>query len=581
MQYNCVRSQCTNNSSSGVAARMTMKNSPDLPTPSISPSVKQQLVSLAENDKQSGIKAKFTEDPDRVNNSAFDVEGFHIDFSKTHLSSAMMDIYQSHAKDIRFTEKRHDFLAGARINVSEDRSVLHTLLRDVENQGIKMEIPETLEQAKDSKQQFLSQYGLIHDQLAKRSKPVTDIIHVGIGGSSLGTQLVFEALTELGENTKVHFIGNIDAHQLVAVLDKCHVDTTLVIGVSKTFTTAETLQNLDSIADWFKRNGVESPLAHFYGVTAAPTKAVDYGIPSDNIVSFPQWVGGRYSVWSSVSLSAALVFGIEKFEEFLSGAAAVDQHFYNSAVSENVCFIAALLDHYYRNFMGAQSRAIFAYDYRLRSLVDYLQQLETESNGKDRQRDGTPVDQETSPVVWGGVGTDVQHSVFQMLHQGTSLIPAEFILVKNADHNLSEHHTELLANGLAQPAALLAGQDYTKVSEIHASEDLSELTKKAKIFSGERPSTTILLERLTPAALGALLAFYEHRTFCGGVLTNINSYDQMGVELGKRLAKQVKPLLEDTKPLQTESSQTRLEQAQKSAEEFDPSTLALINRLLS
>ena len=550
-----------------------MTNSDHNPSQSISNAVRDRLRSMAETDKKDGIRTKFKSQPSRLAESSFDIDGFHIDFSKSHFSVELLEIYKSFAQEIDFPIKRESFLAGAKINSSEDRSVLHTLLRDADNQGIAMERPETLDQARDSKRQFLTQYQSIREQLDKRASPITDIIHVGIGGSSLGTQLVFEALSAFDERVNIHFIGNIDAHQLVSVLAKCDADTTLVIGVSKTFTTAETLQNLNSIADWFTRNGVKSPLENFYGVTAAPTKAHDYGISESNVVSFPQWVGGRYSVWSSVSLSAALVFGIDKFEEFLSGAAAVDRHFYKADLSTNLCFIAASLDHYYSNFMGAQSRAIFAYDYRLRSLVDYLQQLETESNGKDRQISGAPVDQATSAVVWGGVGTDVQHSVFQMLHQGTSLIPAEFILVKNADHDLQEHHTELLANGIAQTAALLAGQDYKTVSEVHADEELSELTKQAKIFSGDRPSTTILLERLTPATLGALLAFYEHRTFCGGILCNINSYDQMGVELGKRLAKQVKPMLE--------AGARPKSQPQKSAEEFDPSTLALVSRVLA
>ena len=551
-----------------------MSSTAETASQSINPSIRQQLESQAEADKSAGIKAKFESDHDRVAKSSFAVDGLHLDFSKTHLSENLLTIYQQFAEEIGFAAKRHDFLAGERINNTEDRSVLHTLLRDAGNQGIEMALPETLEQAEESKRQFVSQYQAIQAQLDQRETPVTDIIHVGIGGSSLGTQLIFEALTDLSQKVRVHFIGNIDAHQLVAVLDQCEVDSTLVIGVSKTFTTAETLQNLNSIAAWFSANGVASPLANFYGVTAAPQMAEEYGIPSANIVSFPQWVGGRYSVWSSVSLSAALVFGIEKFEQFLAGAAAVDRHFYQTGTDENVCFLAAMMDHYYGNFMGSQSRAIFAYDYRLRSLVDYLQQLETESNGKDRQRDGSPVDQQTSPVVWGGVGTDVQHSVFQMLHQGTSLIPAEFILVKTPDHNLHDHHTELLANGVAQTAALLSGQDYETVSRLHAEENLSELTKRAKIFSGDRPSTTILMDRLTPAALGALLAFYEHRTFVCGVLANINSYDQMGVELGKRLAKQVKPLLEEANRQTKQSAQT-----QKSAEGFDPSTLDLIKRI--
>ncbi|MFT5574374.1 MAG: glucose-6-phosphate isomerase, partial [Cryomorphaceae bacterium] len=309
----------------------------------------------------------------------------------------------------------------------------------------------------------------------------------------------------------------------------------------------------------------------FYAVTAQPENAAIYGVSDRNVVTFPQWVGGRYSVWSSVSLSAALVLGIDEFEQFLAGASQVDQYFYTSELEQNACFLAAMLDHYYANFLSVRSRAIFAYDYRLRSLVDYLQQLETESNGKDKQKNGCDVDQETSQVIWGGVGTDVQHSVFQMLHQGTSLIPSEFILVKKPDHSYDEHHKELLANGVAQTAALLSGQNLDQVRELHADQGLSELALKAKVFSGNRPSTTLVVDRLSAGALGSLLAFYEHRTFCGGVFANINSFDQMGVELGKRLAKKVKPLLD-----QNDNSQTK-----KSAEGFDSSTLSLIQKVVS
>jgi glucose-6-phosphate isomerase len=535
---------------------------------SISESIRNSLETLALNDSRVGIKEKFSNDPDRVSRYSFDFGPFYMDMSKTHISQELLSIYLDFAKEINLVEKRKAFLAGEQINNSEDRAVLHTLLRDTDNQGISMQNEATLEQAKSAKTEFVEQYHLIQAQLSKREQPIKDIIHVGIGGSSLGTQLVFEALKKLGNSIKVHFIGNIDAHQLVDVLSHCNQNSTLVIGVSKTFTTAETLQNLDSISSWYKKSGVRNPLSYFYAVTAGPSKAQEYGIPLQNVVSFPTWVGGRYSVWSSVSLSAALVIGIEKFEEFLSGAAEIDHYFYTQSLDSNACFIAAMLDHYYVNFLQVKSRAIFAYDYRLRSLVDYLQQLETESNGKDRQRDGNPVDQHTSPVIWGGVGTDVQHSVFQMLHQGTSLIPAEFILVKKPDHDLPDHHLELLANGLAQPAALLAGQDTDTINRIHFGDGLTELEKKAKIFSGNRPSTTILLDSLTPKALGALLAFYEHRTFCFGIFANINSYDQMGVELGKRLATQVKPLL-------------AADQVQKSAEGFDPSTLSLLAKVHS
>ncbi|GHA12395.1 glucose-6-phosphate isomerase [Arenicella chitinivorans] len=541
-----------------------------MPSTSIAPAIKNALSEHAKQDLVHGIKHKFDSDQERVVHTSFDIANIHFDFSKTHIDDALLNTYTDYAAQIDFKAKRHALFAGERVNVTEDRSVLHTLLRDPRNQGIAMALPETLSQAQSARDALIKQYHDIQADLARRSTPIRNIIHVGIGGSALGPQLIYEALSGVNPKVKIHFISNIDAHQLVDALDVCDADSTLVIGVSKTFTTAETLQNIDSVADWFRAQGVDEPLTHFYAVTAFPENAVNYGIPNTNIVSFPEWVGGRYSVWSSVSLSAALVFGIEDFEQFLAGAAEMDRHFYHAEPAENVCFIAAALDHYYANFMQATSRAIFAYDHRLRSLVDYLQQLETESNGKDRQLDGSPVDQETSAVIWGGVGTDVQHSVFQMLHQGTALIPSEFILVAKADHDLNAHHQELLANGVAQTAALLAGQDIAKVNELHAEEHLTELTKQAKIFSGERPSTTMLLSQLTPATLGSLLAFYEHRTFSGGVLVNINSYDQMGVELGKRLAKQVNPMLD---------AMTPDSEVQKNAEGFDASTLDLIARI--
>lgn len=541
--------------------------------------MKSALKALATADKSNGIKQKFDDQSDRVSTCSFELDNFFIDFSKTHLSDELVEHYTNYAQEIGFEQARHGLFSGAKINNSEDRSVLHTLLRNPDNQGIEMQEADLLSQASNARDQFFSQYELIQQQLAKRSSPVKDIIHVGIGGSALGTQLLFESLVALGEGVKIHFIGNIDAHQLVAVLQKCDVKTTLVVGVSKTFSTAETLQNLSSIGAWFAEHGVSEWRSSYYAVTANPDNAQRWGIPESNIVGFPQWVGGRYSVWSSVSLSAALVLGLDKFKQFLNGAAKLDEHFYQTRLSDNICFIAAALDHYYGNFMGAESRAVFAYDYRLRSLVDYLQQLETESNGKDRQRDGEPVDQKTSPVVWGGVGTDVQHSVFQMLHQGTSLIPSEFILVTKPNHSLNDHHTELLANGLAQTAALLAGQTLEDVRAVHADENLPDAMLKAKIFAGERPSTTVLLEELTPQALGALLAFYEHRTFCGGVFANINSYDQMGVELGKRLAKKLKPMLEPQLSSKEPQSSVQNKEAQKSAEGFDHSTLNLIARV--
>lgn len=544
--------------------------------PSLSSEIRSALEKLAKQDHANGIKSRFENDNARAERFSFEVGNVFLDFSKTHISDELLNIYQQIAEQNSLLEQRDAMFAGESINNTENRAVLHPLLRDTTNQGIAMVSPQLLQQATEAKKQLIDQCRSIEQLLAQRSTAVTDIIHVGIGGSSLGPQLLFEAIAAQGSAINIHFVGNIDAHKLVKVFSRCDPTKTIVIGVSKTFTTAETLQNIRTIADWYEDNGVDECWQYFFAVTANYDNAISFGIRPDNIVTFPEWVGGRYSVWSSVSLSVVLVMGFDKFEQFLSGAAQLDQHFYQTDIKQNVCFVAAVLDHYYANFMHVGSRAVFAYDSRLESLVSYLQQLETESNGKDRQKNGELVDQKTSPVVWGGVGTDVQHSVFQMLHQGTSMIPSEFIIIKEPDHDLTEHHSELLANAVAQSAALLSGQSLAEVSEIHQSEGLSEAALKAKIFSGERPSTSIVLERLTPNLLGALLAFYEHRVFCSGVLNNINSFDQMGVELGKRLAKQVRSELSD--PVLNDAKNTRDKQDRLKV--FDSSTRQLIDLLL-
>ena len=505
----------------------------------------------------------FSDDSDRVKNYTYDLGAFSLDLSKTHIDTTLIRTYAQVAQDINFVENRANFLSGYPINATEERPVLHTLLRqDVSVFGDELD-PKIANEAVVSRTAFKTQINLISNRIKREDNPVTDLIHIGIGGSSLGTQLVYEALRPLDCSLRVHFVSNIDAHQLLEVLSVCNPQSTLVFGISKTFTTAETLKNVTSVLRWMQNNGVTDVMSKLYAVTANPEAAHQFGIGVDHVVSFPNWVGGRYSVWSSVSITAALVMGEQRFDEFLQGAASIDKHFSESDPEQNIPYISACLDHYYSNYVGSKSRAIFAYDHRLRSLVPYLQQLETESNGKDRQKNGDPVDQHTSPVVWGGVGTDVQHSVFQMLHQGTSLIPSEFILIVKPDHDLSDHHSTLLANGIAQTAALLVGQNAEDISANEPDTIGNDLVQKAKTFSGNRPSSTFLIDQLTPFSLGALLAFYEHRTYCFGQLTNINSFDQMGVELGKRLANAVSACLD--------------QDGDKTA--FDPSTQSIIEQI--
>jgi glucose-6-phosphate isomerase len=352
---------------------------------------------------------------------------------------------------------------------------------------------------------------------------VTGILHIGIGGSVLGPKLLVEALGGASRLT-LSFLSNIDPQAFLDAVAALDPATTVVVAVSKTFTTSETLANLDAAIGWLRDAGVADPYGRVVAVTASPEAAVDAGIDETRILQFSEGVGGRYSLWSSVSVSAALALGWNFFEELLEGAAEMDRHFRYADTAENVPLLAAFADLLYTRKLGSQSRAVFPYDERLRLLVSYLQQLEMESNGKSVTVDGAPVGGPTAPVVWGGVGTDAQHAVFQLLHQGTALIPVEFVAVAQDDSHIPAHHRQLLLNAFAQGAALMRG---SKSDDPHRS------------YPGNRPSATILLDRLDARTLGALLAFYEHRTFANAVLLGINPFDQFGVELGKAIAREL------------------------------------------
>jgi glucose-6-phosphate isomerase len=371
---------------------------------------------------------------------------------------------------------------------------------------------------------------------------VTGILHIGIGGSVLGPKLLVEALGG-GSRLTVSFLSNIDPQAFLDAVAALDPATTVVVAVSKTFTTPETLANLDAAMGWLRDAGVADPYGRVVAVTASPEAAVDAGIDETRVLQFSEGVGGRYSLWSSVSVSAALALGWNLFEELLEGAAEMDRHFRYADAAENVPLLGAFADLLYTRKLGSQSRAVFAYDERLRLLVSYLQQLEMESNGKSVTVDGAPVGGPTAPVVWGGVGTDAQHAVFQLLHQGTALIPVEFVAVAQDDSHIPAHHRQLLLNAFAQGAALMRG---SKSDDPHRS------------YPGNRPSATILLDRLDARTLGALLAFYEHRTFANAVLLGINPFDQFGVELGKAIARELAEGANDS--------------------DLDPSTRALMER---
>ncbi|MFM5886598.1 MAG: glucose-6-phosphate isomerase [Novosphingobium sp.] len=437
------------------------------------------------------------------------------DWSKTHLDGAHVAGFMALAEAAGFTQRRAAMFAGEHINVTEDRAVEHTALRGVGRET-------SVEEAHALHLRMKSLVEAIH---AGALGEVKHLIHIGIGGSALGPNLAVDALARDEPLVQVHVVANIDGCALEEAFRACDPATTLIAVASKTFTTTETMTNARSALDWLGQNGVTDPYGRVIALTAYPDKAVEWGVDETRVLPFAESVGGRYSLWSSIGFPIALAVGWDDFAAFLDGAAAMDRHFLESDGMANLPLRAAFADLYYTQLRGTQTRACFAYDERLRLLPSYLQQLEMESNGKSVTLDGQPVGRPTAPITWGGVGTDAQHAVFQLLHQGTNLVPVDFIAAIIPGDSLSpDHHRNLLANCFAQGAALMAGK---------ASKD------GARAYPGDRPSATILCEDLNAATLGALIAFHEHRTFCNGVLLGINSFDQFGVELGKEIAKSI------------------------------------------
>jgi len=460
------------------------------------------------------LDALFSAEPDRLSRFARDLAGLYFDWSKTHLDAALVQAFSGLAEDQGLAAARDALFAGEIVNVTERRPADHLAERGSGEAG-------AVQLAASRRQRMRALVDAIE---AGAFGAITGLLHVGIGGSVLGPQLLVESLGRRPAALKTSFLSNIDPQAFAAAIESLDPATTLIVAVSKTFTTAETLANLNAAIGWLREAGVADPYGRVIAVTAAPEAALEAGIDESRILIFSEGVGGRYSLWSAVSVSAALALGWEAFEQFIEGAAEMDRHFRFAPFAENVPVLAAFGDLLYTQKLGCQTRAVFPYDERLRLLVPYLQQLEMESNGKSVRADGTPVGRPTAPVLWGGVGTDAQHAVFQLLHQGTAIVPVEFVAVAEDDSQLPEHHRQLLLNAFAQGAALMRGRE---------SED------PHRTYSGNRPSATILLDRLDARTLGALIAFYEHRTFANAVLLGINPFDQFGVELGKAIARQL------------------------------------------
>ena len=461
----------------------------------------------------------FASDPDRAKVLSGRIElvdsGILFDWSKTHLTQALMTDFEALAEASDFDEMRRRLFAGEVVNPTENRAAEHSALRGVGKET-------SVEEAQALLLRMKTLVEAIHDGALGE---VRHLIHVGIGGSALGPALAVNALARDLAKVNVHVVSNIDGVALEEAFAVCDPATTMIAVASKTFTTIETMTNAASALAWLEANGVTDPAGRVVALTAAPEKAVEWGVDETRVLPFAESVGGRYSLWSSIGFPVAIAIGYDEFAEMLDGAACMDRHFRDTAGRANLPLRAAFADQYYTRLRGCQTRAVFCYDERLGLLPDYLQQLEMESNGKSVTAEGAPVDFPTAPITWGGVGTDAQHAVFQLLHQGTNLVPVDFIAcIAPGDALDPAHHRILLMNCFAQGAALMAGK---------ASEDC------ARNYPGDRPSATILCDDLDPATLGALIAFHEHRTFANAVLMGINPFDQFGVELGKEIANKI------------------------------------------
>jgi glucose-6-phosphate isomerase len=484
----------------------------------------------------SSIGEMFAAQPQRFETFSLRLDELLLDYSKNLISSETIRRLAALARERGVGESMHRMFSGQKINTTENRPVLHTALRG--GRSVTVDGVDTLPQAVSVREQMRNfSDGVRTGRIAgSGGGHYTDVINIGIGGSHLGPMLAVHALAPYADPTlHMHFASNIDGAALYRLLAPLSPATTLVNVVSKTFTTMETMTNARSVRRWLANSlGEDNAARHFVAVTANVPKATEFGVDAERVFPFWDWVGGRYSLWSAVGLPVALAIGMQRFEKMLAGAAAMDDHFRNAPFEKSMPVILAMLGIWYNNFFGAATHAILPYDDTLALLPAYLQQLDMESSGKRVTHDGAAVDYDTGQVIWGAPGTDAQHSFFQLLHQGTRLIPADFIAACRPHHVIDRHHEILMANFFAQTTALMNGDAATSAHDV---------------FPGNRPTNSILVEKLTPHALGMLLALYEHKVFVQNAIWDTNAFDQPGVELGKRLATRILPELERSDPV--------------------------------
>ncbi|GIU41858.1 glucose-6-phosphate isomerase [Shewanella colwelliana] len=524
----------------------------------------------AHTEQLAHMRSLFNQDSQRFNDMSLSACGLFLDYSKNRADSKTLALLFSLAKETQLQAKIKAMFSGDIINNTEKRAVLHTALRADASQEILVDgkniVPE-VQQTQNKMAKFVDAV-TTGQWKGYTGKTITDIVSIGIGGSFLGPKIVTQALRPYwNKSLNCHFVANVDASSITEKLRLVNPETTLFVMSSKSFGTQETLTNTLSAKEWFLANGgTQADIAkHFVAVTSNVAKATEFGMDADNIFPMWDWVGGRYSLWSAIGLPIALLVGMDNFQALLAGAKEMDEHFLNAPLEQNMPVIMGLFSLLYGNFHNAQSHVVLTYDHYLRGLPAYFQQLDMESNGKSVTLSGECVQYNTGPVIWGGEGTNGQHAYHQLIHQGTALIPADFIMPLQSHNPLGEHHVQLASNCFGQTQAMMQGRTFeeamAELSTSGLSADEQALIAKHKVMQGNKPSNTILMDKLTPSTLGALIALYEHRTFVQGALWDINSFDQWGVELGKTLGNDVLIRL----------------QADKDASELDSSSNGLIN----
>lgn len=524
-----------------------------------------QLAAHFDAMKTRHMRDLFADDPARFERFSLRFEDILLDYSKNRITADTLQYLLELARTMKVEHWRECMFAGGRINNTEGRAVLHVALRNRSNRPILVDGRDVMPEVNAvlARMRAFTERVRSGEWKGYTGKPITDVVNIGIGGSDLGPVMVCEALRPYGHaDLAVHFVSNVDASQIAETLKGLSPETTLFVVASKTFTTQETLTNAHTARDWFlvQTRDQAAVAKHFVAVSTNRQGVVEFGIDPVNMFEFWDWVGGRYSLWSAIGLSIALYIGMDRFEELLCGANAMDEHFRQEPLERNMPVILGLLGVWYNNFFGAHSHAILPYDQYLHRFPAYLQQADMESNGKYIDRNGKRVSYQTGPIIWGEPGTNGQHAFYQLIHQGTKLVPADFIAAAESHNPIGAHHRILLSNFFAQPEALMRGRSYEEARAELAAQGVADSELEARVphmvFEGNRPTNAILYRKLTPRTLGALIALYEHKIFVQGVIWHVNSYDQWGVELGKKLAKAILPELDGAEPVGSHDAST-------------------------